>query len=144
MHARYDVLNEIFVKKLQIEARVIGDLVTNHVIPTAVTYQNRLIENVKGLKELYPNEYKELAKTQLYHIGKISKYINALHQDVSALIDARKVANVIEDIHQKALAYNKTVFPYMEKIRRSADKLEMIIDDELWPLPKYRELLFFR
>ena len=144
VHARYDVLNEIFVKKLQIEARVIGDLVTNHVIPTAVTYQNRLIENVKGLKELYPDEYQELAKTQLYHIGKISKYINALHQDVSALIDARKVANVIEDIHQKALAYNKTVFPYMEKIRRSADKLEMIIDDELWPLPKYRELLFFR
>jgi glutamine synthetase len=142
--ARYEVLNEIYVKKLQIEARVLGDLTTNHVIPTAITFQNSLIANVKGLKDLYPKDYAEMCAMQLRLISKISGYINNLHEDVHNLIEARKVANKIEDVPQKAKAYYDTVLPYMASIRRYADKLEMVIDDELWPLPKYRELQSFR
>ena len=142
--ARYEVLNETFVKKLQIEARVLGDMVTNHVIPTAFTFQNTLINNVRGIKELFPAEYELMCSTQLRLIHKISGYVNKLHQLTGEMIDARKVANKIEDIPQKAEAYNANVLPYMEKIRTIADKLEMYIDDELWPLPKYRELMFFR
>src|SRR5574344_579285 len=141
--ARYEVLNEIYVKKLQIEARVLGDLTTNHVIPTAITFQNSLISNVKGLKDLYPKDYAEMCAMQLRLISKISGYINNLHEDVHNLIEARKVANKIEDVPQKAKVYYDTVLPYMASIRRYADKLEMVIDDELWPLPKYRELQSF-
>ncbi len=142
--ARYEVLNEIYVKKLQIEARVLGDLVTNHVIPTAISFQNSLISNVKGIKELFPSEYSGLCDTQMKLIPKISGYINNLSEDVHAMIEARKVANRIEDIPTRAKEYEKTVFPYMFKIREYTDKLEMVIDDELWPLPKYRELQSFR
>lgn len=144
VQARYDVLNEIFVKKLQIEARVLGDLVTNHVIPTAITFQNRLVNNVEGIKDLYPDEYKSLCATQLNLIRKISGYINDLHNFVHGMVEARKEANMIDEIHSKAMAYQSNVFPYMDRIRVVADKLEMVVDDELWPLPKYRELLFFR
>ena len=142
--ARYEVLNETFVKKLQIEARVLGDMITNHVIPTAFTFQNTLITNVKGIKELFPAEYETMCSTQLNLIHTISGYVNKLHTLVGEMVDARKVANKIEDIPAKAEAYNATVLPYMGKIREIADKLEMYIDDELWPLPKYRELMFFR
>ena len=142
--ARYEVLNETYIKKLQIEARVMGDLTTNHVIPTAISFQNSLVENVKGIKDLFPDDYEELCKTQLNMIKKISGYVNKLHLYVHDLVEARKVANVIEDIPQKSEAYYSTVFPYMDKIRTVVDKLEMVIDDELWPLPKYREMLFFR
>ena len=142
--ARYEVLNETFVKKLQIEARVLGDMITNHVIPTAFSFQNTLINNVKGIKELFPDEYGTMCATQLRLIHKISGYVNNLHRMVGEMIDARKVANKITDEPAKAEAYNNTVLPYMEKIRAIADKLEMYIDDELWPLPKYRELMFFR
>ena len=143
-HARYEVLNETFVKKLQIEARVLGDMITNHVIPTAFSFQNTLINNVRGIKELFPGEYEQMCQTQLRLIQKISGYVNSLHSMVGQMIDARKVANKIEDIPTRAQAYNETVLPYMGKIREIADKLEMYIDDELWPLPKYRELMFFR
>ena len=143
-HARSEVLNETYIKKLQIEARVMGDLTTNHVIPTAISFQNSLVENVKGIKDLFPDDYEELCKTQLNMIKKISGYVNKLHLYVHDLVEARKVANVIEDIPQKSEAYYSTVFPYMDKIRTVVDKLEMVIDDELWPLPKYREMLFFR
>ena len=142
--ARYEVLNETFVKKLQIEARVLGDTITNHVIPTAFSFQNTLINNVKGIKELFPDEYETMCATQLRLIHKISGYVNNLHRMVGEMIDARKVANKIAYEPAKAEAYNNTVLPYMEKIRTIADKLEMYIDDELWPLPKYRELMFFR
>ena len=142
--ARYEVLNETFVKKLQIEARVLGDMITNHVIPTAFTFQNTLINNVKGIKELFPEDYEGMCTTQLRLIRKISGYVNTLHTLVGEMVDARKVANRIEDVPAKAEAYNATVFPYMQKIREIADKLEMYVDDELWPLPKYRELMFFR
>ena len=143
-YARYEVLNETYIKKLQIEARVMGDLTTNHIIPTAISFQNSLVENVKGIKELFPEDYAELCKTQLNMIKKISGYVNSLHLYVHDLVEARKKANVIEDIPQKSEAYYSTVFPHMDKIRTVVDKLEMVIDDRLWPLPKYREMLFFR
>lgn len=144
VEARYEVLNETYVKKLQIEARVLGDLTTNHLIPTAISFQNSLINNVKGIKELFPDEYESMCATQLRMIKKISGYVNHLHEDVHNIVEARKVANKIEGIAQRAEAYYATVFPHMEAIRSIADKLEMVVDDELWPLPKYRELLFFR
>lgn len=142
--ARCDVANETYVKKLQIEARVLGDLASNHVIPTAISFQNSLIENVKGIKDLFPDDYATLCGTQLSMIKKISGYINKIHTDVHGIIEARKAANTIEDIHEKAKAYQANVFPYMDRIRVVADKLEMVIDDELWPLPKYREIMFLR
>jgi glutamine synthetase len=142
--ARYEVMNETFVKKLQIEARVMGDIITNHVIPTAFSFQNTLINNARGIKELFPDDYNELCTTQLRMIRKISGYVNELHLLIHNMIEARKVANVIENEAQKAQAYNDTVLPYLSQIRVIADKLEMIVDDELWTLPKYRELLFFR
>ena len=116
----------------------------NHVIPTAITLQNSLIQNVKGIKELFPENYSEMSKMQMNLIEKISGYINVLHKDVHDLVEARKVANKIVDIPAKAKAYSETVAPFMSKIREKADKLEMVIDDELWPLPKYRELQSFR
>jgi len=119
-------------------------MVTNHVIPTAFSFQNTLINNVKGIKDLFPDEYQTMCSTQLHLIHKISGYVNRLHTLVGEMVDARKVANRIEDVPAKAEAYNSTVLPYMGKIREIADKLEMYIDDELWPLPKYRELMFFR
>ncbi|MBR4882615.1 MAG: glutamine synthetase type III, partial [Bacteroidales bacterium] len=143
-YARYEVLNETYVKKLQIEARVLGDLTTNHLIPTAISFQNSLINNVKGLKDLFPSEYEMMCSTQLELIRCISGYVNRLHNDVHTIVEARKVANKIEDISTKAAAYYETVFPYIDSIREIADKLEMVVDDELWPLPKYREMLFFR
>ena len=142
--ARYEVLNEIYVKKLQIEARVLGDLTTNHLIPTAITFQNSLVNNVKGIKELFPDEYSELCATQMRMIKKISGYVNHLHNDVHNIVEARKIANKIEELSERAEVYYNTVFPHIESIRNVADKLEMVVDDELWPLPKYRELLFFR
>lgn len=142
--ARFEVLNEIYIKKLQIEARVLGDLTINHVIPTAFSFQNTLIHNVKGIKELFPNEYEALGESQLRLIKKISGYVNSLHTLVHNMVEARKTANQIEDYPQKAAAYHQTVFPYLEQIRTIADKMEMVTDDELWPLPKYRELLFFK
>ncbi|MBR2438171.1 MAG: glutamine synthetase type III, partial [Bacteroidales bacterium] len=111
---------------------------------TAFSFQSTLINNVKGIKYLFPDEYQTMCSTQLHLIHKISGYVNRLHTLVGEMIDARKVANRIEDVPAKAEAYNSTVLPYMGKIREIADKLEMYIDDELWPLPKYRELMFFR
>jgi len=143
--ARFEVMNETFVKKLQIEARVLGDLTVNHIIPTAIKFQNTLIENAMGIKQLFSDEeYKMMSEKQLITIKKISRYIEVLREDSRNLIEARKDANKIESSPEKAAAYSSTVLPYMAKIRIIADKLEMLVDDELWPLPKYRELLFWR
>lgn len=143
--ARYEVMNEIFIKKLQIEARVIGDLTINHIIPTAIKFQNSLIENVLGIKELFgPEEYKVMSESQLVTIKKISGYIQTLNEDFHSIVEARKEANQIESYPEKAAAYSINVLPYISKIRTVVDKLEMLVDDELWPLPKYRELLFWR
>ncbi len=143
--ARYEVMNELFVKKLQIEARVLGDLTVNHIIPTAIKFQNSLIDNVLGIRELFGlEEYKTMSERQLATIKKISGYIQQLREDFHAITGARKSANQIEDSAEKAIAYSDTVLPFMFKIRSVTDKLEMLVDDELWPLPKYRELLFWR
>jgi len=145
VEARYEVLNEIFIKKLQIEARVIGDLTINHIIPTAIKFQNSLIENVLGLKELFgEDEYKSMSEKQLMSIKKISGYIQMLRDDVYGIINARKEANKIASYPERAKSYSESVAPYIEKLRTTTDKLEMLVDDELWPLPKYRELLFWR
>ena len=145
VEARYEVMNETFIKKLQIEARVLGDLTLNHIIPTAIKFQNTLIDNVRGIKELFEeNEYKTMSERQLITIRKISGYIEILRKETKELIEARKVANQIEECEEKSMLYSNTVLPLMSSIRTVADKLEMLVDDELWPLPKYRELLFWR
>jgi len=145
LEARYDIRLEIYTKKIQIEARVLGDLIRNHIIPTLIKYQNVLIENVRGLKELYPKDlFDQMAKSQLNTIAEISQRMNIVKQAVDEMIEARKKANKIEDIRKKAAEYSTVVVPYFEQIRYHVDKLELIVDDELWPLPKYRELLFTR
>ena len=143
VEARFGILNETYVKKLQIEARIIGDMCLNHVIPAAVRYQNVLIENVKGMKDIFGDEYLSFCSSEIETLKKISKYINDVSSDVDSLVEARKRANRIEDIAERAKVYSRDVKDMMEKIRISADNLEMLIDDEVWPLPKYRELLFF-
>ena len=143
IEARFEILNETYVKKLQIEARVIGDMCLNHVIPAAVKYQNILIENVKGMKDVFGDESLSLCASEIDTLKKISMYVNRISADVEALVEARKKANKIEDIAERAKVYSYDVKTMMEKVRDSADNLEMLIDDEMWPLPKYRELLFF-
>ena len=106
-------------------------------------YQNVLIENVKGIKDIFGDHYMDFCSAEIETLKKISAYINNVSSDVEALVEARKVANRIEDIAERAKVYSHTVKDMMDKVRDSADKLEMLIDDEMWPLPKYRELLFF-
>ena len=142
VEARFEVLNETYVKKLQIEARVIGDICLNHVLPAAIRYQNVLIENVRGVKEIFGEEYTALCASEVATLRKISLFINRMTEDVEALVEARKKANRIEDIATRAKVYSHEVKDLMDKVRYSADHLEMLIDDEMWPLPKYRELLF--
>jgi glutamine synthetase len=145
LEARYEIKLEKYIKKLQIESRVIGDLAINHILPTAIQYQNRLIENARGLKEvLDSNSFVKLSRNQLNTIKEISDHISTIKDDVENMVEARKVANKIEDLSKKADAYKGTVFPYFETIRYHVDKLELLVDDEIWPLPKYRELLFIK
>jgi glutamine synthetase len=145
LHARTEIKWETFIKKIQIEARVLGDLALNHIVPVAVDYQTLLIQNVQGLKNLFSDaEYKELAGARLELIKEVGQHISAIKAKVKAMIDARKVANKIEDVREKALSYSVTVFPYFDDIRYHIDKLELTVDNEMWTLPKYRELLFIR
>jgi len=145
LNARYDIQLELFTKKIQIESRVIGDIAVNHIIPTVIKYQNRLIENVKGLKDILPaTEFGDAANQQLNTIKKISKHKMLILEMVEEMVNARKDANKIKDIRKLATAYNDNVKHFLEEIRYHIDKLELIVDDELWPLPKYRELLFTR
>ena len=143
VEARFEILNETYVKKLQIEARIIGDMCLNHVIPAAVRYQNVLIENVKGIKEIFGDSYLNYCAAEIDTLQKISSYINNISADVEALVEERKKANRIENIADRAKVYSHNVKDMMDKVRDSADHLEMLVDDEVWPLPKYRELLFF-
>ncbi len=146
LHARYEIRNEIFVKKVQIEARVLGDLAINHIVPSVIAYQNVLIENVKGIKALFSDEkeYIELANPQIQTIKKISEHLRVVREKVKEMVDKRKEVNLIEDIPQRAEAYSKVIKPFVEEIRYHIDKLELIVDNQMWPLPKYRELLFIR
>ena len=143
MEARYEVFNELYVKKLQIEARIIGDICLNHVIPAAVSYQNILVKSIQGSKDVFGDEYKTLCRADMDTYKKISTHVNQLSSDVASLVDARKKANKVENMAERAKLYSTEVLGYMMKVRKSADYLEMLVDDELWPLPKYRELLFF-
>lgn len=145
LYARYEVQQETYTKKLQIEARVLGDLIVNHVVPTAIKFQNTLIENCRGLKDLFgPERMRQMCTSQLRMIEKISRYVDSLRKDVHDMIEERRLANQITDVTARAEAYCARVLPYMQKIREVSDKLEMLVDDELWPLPKYREMLLSR
>jgi len=142
IEARYDVEIEEYVHIIQIEGRTLGDIARNHVIPTAVKYQNILIDNVKGLKEIFGKDFKKFASEQLVLIADISERIEAINSGVTTMTNARKKANTIKDTTKKASAYCNQVKPLFDDIRYHCDKLELLIDDELWPLAKYRELLF--
>ncbi|MDR0668034.1 MAG: glutamine synthetase III [Prevotellaceae bacterium] len=145
LKARVEIFNEIYVKKIQIEARVVGDLAINHIVPTAIRYQSNLIENVCGLKQLLSEaDFNELATPQLLSIKKIGGYIKHIRELMHLLVNERRKGNEIACFPERAKAYTAQVLPYMKEIRKNADKLERIIDDEIWPLPKYRELLFLR
>ncbi|WP_418511772.1 glutamine synthetase III [Corallibacter sp.] len=140
--ARYEIEVEEYVLHIQIEGRVLGDIARNHVVPTAVRYQNILIENVKGLKEIYGSDFKKFAKEQLNLIEDISGHIEAINSNVTKMTDERRSANNVSDVEKKAHAYCFKVKPLFDEIRYHCDKLELLVDDELWPLTKYRELLF--
>lgn len=140
--ARYEIALEEYVKTVQIESRVLGDIARNHVVPTAVRYQNTLIENVRGLKEIFGDAYQEVASEQIDLIRHISEHIKVIHSTVEAMIEARKRANHLATFVERADAYCNEVKPFFDEIRYHCDKLELMIDDELWTLTKYRELLF--
>lgn len=143
VHARHEIMLEEYQKKIQIESRVLGDIAGNHIVPTAISYQNTLIENVRGLKDvLDETTFKKSAKEQLEMIKEISNRISVIISEKELMIQTRKELNQLEDGREKAIGYCDKVIPFIEKIRYECDKLEMLVDDELWPLPKYRELLF--
>ncbi|WP_109299361.1 glutamine synthetase III [Aquimarina sp. AU474] len=142
--ARYEIEVEEYVMRIQIEGRVLGDIARNHVIPTAIRYQNMLISNVSGLKELYEKDFKKYAQEQMEIIEEISQHIGKINTKVNKMTEERRKANKLEDLEKKASDYCKKVKPIFDEIRYSCDKLELLVDDELWPLTKYRELLFTR
>jgi len=144
IEARHEIEVEEYAMHIQIEARVLGDIARNHVIPTAIKYQNILIENVQGIKDIYGKDFKKLAKEQMNLIESISNHIENINGGITDMINARKKANKIEDSEKRAIAYCDKIRPYFEEIRYHCDKLELLVDDEIWPLTKYRELLFTR
>ncbi|MCJ7821210.1 MAG: glutamine synthetase type III, partial [Bacteroidales bacterium] len=145
LEGRLEVELEKFTKKVQIEARVLGDLAINHIVPIAVGYMTALIDNVRGLRDIFDeNDYMRLAGARKELIVSISDHISMIKKLTSDMIDERRKANVIADPFEKALAYETNVKPYLGEIRSHIDRLEIVIDNEMWPLPKYRELLFTR
>lgn len=143
IHARYEIQLETYTKKIQIESRVMGDIASNHIIPTALRYQNLLINNVKGLKEILDAKtFQKTAAAQLEIIQEISEHVAIIKKSVHDMIEARKAANKIHEPKKLADLYCTKVLPFFETIRYHADKLELIVDDEMWCLPKYREILF--
>ena len=144
LHARCQVDMRSYTSKIQIESRTLGDMSLNHIIPTAIKYQNILIENVQGIKEIFGTNFKTHANEQLIILENISEHIKQINKGVADMLLARKKANTIDDINKKALAYAKTVAPFLNQIRYHCDKLELTVDDSIWPLAKYRELLFIR
>ena len=145
LEARNEVKWEMFTKKVQIEARVLGDLAINHVLPVATRYQSVLLDNVSKVKSLFPAEKADkIAGPDMDTIEKLAEHSHIIKAETEAMVEARRVANRIESEREKAIAYHDTVIPRMETIRYHIDKLELMIDNEMWPLPKYRELLFIR
>lgn len=142
LEARHEIMLEEYVKKVQIEARILGYMATNHVLPAAIEYQNKLVNNIRGLKEVGLGE--EAYKAQFNLLKVMSGHIQTINDNVEAMIEARKQANDTESMHKRADMYCNIVKPYFDTIRYASDKLELIIEDGLWPLPKYRELLFLR
>jgi len=143
LEARHEIELEKYIKKVQIEARVMGDLALNHILPSAVSYQNQLIKNIRGLKEVGIDA--KLYSSQSNILREISEHIQAVHENVCEMVEARKVANKITDTREKAISYcNEVKDKYFDKIRYHVDKLEHLVNDEDWTLPKYRELLFLR
>ena len=145
LEARNEVKWETYTKKIQIEARVLGDLVMNHIVPVATEYQSKLIDNVYKMKGLFSEEEAAgLSAENIALIKKIAEHTSYIKEHVDAMVSARKVANKIADEREKAIAYHDTIAPMLEQIRYHIDKLELIVDDQMWTLPKYRELLFIR
>jgi glutamine synthetase len=145
LESRVEVEYEKFTKKVQIESRVLGDMAINHIVPTAVNYMTSLIENIKGLKEIFSKEeFEKLAGARKEMIVDISNHISSIKKLVNEMTEERKKANSVEDTYKKAIAYESKVKPYLDEVRYHIDKLELIVDNEIWPLPKYRELLFTR
>ncbi len=145
LEARNEVKWETYTKKIQIEARVMGDLSMNHIIPVATHYQSKLLKNVENMRNIFPTEKADrLSARNIKLIEEIAERTAAIERGVEELVAARKVANKIESEHDKAIAYHDNVAPKMETIRYQIDKLELIVEDQLWTLPKYRELLFIR
>lgn len=142
MEARHEIELEEYTMRVQIEGRVLGDIARNHIIPTAIQYQNILLQNVQGLKNIYGNDFKKFAGEQLQLIEKISEHISKINKAITEMINERKDANKIDEAEKRAFAYCDKVKPFFEIIRYHCDKLELLIDDELWPLTKYREMLF--
>ena len=145
LEARNEVKWETYTKKIQIEARVLGDLVMNHVVPVAIEYQSKLIDNVYKMKQIFPTEEAEkLSSENMAIIRKIAEHTSYIKEHVDTMVEARKVANKIVDERAKAIEYHDKITPMLEQIRYHIDKLELIVDDQMWTLPKYRELLFIR
>jgi len=145
LESRAEVEYEKYTKKIQIESRVLGDLAINHIVPTAMEYETRLLANVKSLKEVFPvEEFKMLSDERMNLIREIEGHITAIKIKVYEMTEARKRANVIQNTAERARAYEESVFPFLDEIRSHIDKLELSVDNNLWPLPKYRELLFVR
>lgn len=143
LHARYEIQLEKFTKKLQIESRVIGDLTRNHIIPTVISYQNILISNIKGLRDIFDEKlFAKYAENQLKSLEEISEHLKVIQESLAKMLEHRKIANKQDSAVEKAWAYMELVRPHFDCIRYHIDKLELKVDNELWPLPKYRELLF--
>ncbi len=145
LQARNEIKWETYTKKIQIESRIFGDLCLNHIIPVVTKYQSMLIDNVSKVMSIFDrNKATKISNTNLVIIERISEHESFIIENVEKMIEARKVANRIESEREKAIAYHDTIAPIIEEIRYHVDKLETIVDDEAWPLPKYRELLFIR
>jgi glutamine synthetase len=145
LEARQEIEFENYILKIQIEARIIGDMVQSQIIPAAIEYQNKLIQNVQGLiSVLGETSGREAAKTQIELVSKISEHLNSMKSHADKMLDERKKANSIEHAEDKAIAYCDNVKVHFDDIRYHADKLELLVDDELWPMPKFREMLFTR
>lgn len=144
VRARQEVDLETYILQTQIEGRVLNELINNHILPAAITYQNKVLENVRGLKEVYGASYKKVAEGQLAIIDEIAQHLGATRKKTVAMTEARKKANVVQDVHKKADAYCDDVRPYFDDIRYHCDKLEQLVENETWPIVKYRELLFIK
>jgi glutamine synthetase len=140
LEARYEIKNETLLKKIQIESRVLGDLAINHIIPTAINYQNVLIRNVNGLKDIFGDEFRTLASAEIETIRTISQHVKSIRELCAEMLDARRKWNAVTAVIERATGYESEVKPYISQIRYHIDHLEMIVDDGLWTLPKYREL----